>query len=284
MPASVPTLRRRRLGVALRTLREEAGLNREEVAENLDCSASKIATIEGGMVTVRRNDLRDMLDLFGVTDADRRDELFQLAKQAKERGAWWRRYGDLPNSYLRLIELESAASSIRWFEPMVVPGLLQTEHYARAIIRATGPTHGPDEVEREVQARMTRQELLTRDDPPEVWVILDEAALRRQVGGRAVMREQCDRLVEVGQLPHVTLQVVPYTQGGYEAIFGGFALLRFPDPDPDIVYLEAFAGNGFLERPDEVRRCSLVFDHVNAVALSPHDSTELIAAVAKAWA
>ncbi len=276
-----PTLRRRRLGAALRQLRERSEIPREEVAEKLDCSASKIGRIENGDVGVRRRDLDDMLDLYAVDDADQRDELHALARESKKRDGWWRKYSDLPNRYLRLIELETVATSFRWFEPMVVPGLLQTEEYARAVIRTGRPTDNAEEVERRARVRMTRQELLTGDDPPEFWTILDEAALRRVMGGPVVMRGQLERLAELADLPNVTVQVLPFTHGGHEAVAGAFTILRFPDRDPDIVYVDGFAGDFYLEEEADVRGCSLVFDHLAAAALSPPQSVDLIGEVAR---
>lgn len=276
-----PTLRRRRLGAALRQLREQAEISREQVGEKLDCSASKIGRIENGDVGLNRRDLNDMLDMYGLDDPDQRQALLDLAREGKRRDGWWRKYSDLPNRYLRLIELEAVATSFRWFEPMVVPGLLQTEDYARAVIRATKPAVGEDEVERRARVRMTRQELLTRDDAPEFWTILDEAALRRVMGGPAVMRGQLEHLVQVAKLPNVTVQVLPFSHGGHEATTGAFALLRFPDKDPDIVYVEGFAGDIYLEDEADVRRCSLVFDHLAAAALSPQKSIALIREAAR---
>lgn len=279
-----PTLRRRRLGAALRQLREQAEIPREQVGQKLDCSASKVGRIENGDVGVHRRDLHDMLDLYGVDDPGQRQALLDLAREGKRRDGWWRKYSDLPNRYLRLIELEAVATSFRWFEPMVVPGLLQTEDYARAVIRATKPAASEDEVERRVRVRATRQELLTRAEPPEFWTILDEAALRRMMGGSTVMCDQLQHLAQVAKLPNVTVQVLPFTHGGHEAVTGAFAVLRFPDPDPDIVYVEGFAGDIYLEEEADVRRCSLVFDHLAAAALSPQKSIALIREAVRAMA
>jgi transcriptional regulator with XRE-family HTH domain len=276
-----PTLRRRRLGAVLREMREHAEITRDEVGERLDCSASKIARIEIGDVGVRRRDLDDMLELYGVTDDLARRELAELARQSKERGGWWQKYGDLPNPYLTLIELESVANSISSFQLMVVPGLLQTEEYARAVIKASRPSDSVEEVERRVKVRLTRQELLVRPESPALWAVLDEAALRRVVGSSAVMRDQLGRLLDLGDRPNLTIQVLPFTCGGYEALFGGFMLLRFPDPDPDVVYVEGFAGDVYLEKEEELVRCSLAFERLCDAALSQARSAELIRSAAR---
>lgn len=270
------TLGRRRLGTELRRMREAADKTREEAGERLDCSASKISRIEVGDVGVRRRDLEDLLDLYGITDEDQRAQLFALARASKHNRGWWIKFSDLPNPYLKLIELESVATSLRWFEPMVIPGWLQTEAYMRAVVAAGWPTATAEETERRVKVRLTRQDLLTSDDAPEFWAILDEAALHRRIGDEDVMREQCAHLVEMSELRNLTLQILPFEHGGHEALFGGFTILRFPDPDPDIVFVEGFAGDVYLEKPEDIDRCSLVFDHLNAAALSPPKSLALL--------
>ncbi|WP_155374628.1 helix-turn-helix domain-containing protein [Catellatospora vulcania] len=274
MATSGTSLRRRRLGVALRELRERAGMTHQQVGPALDCSPSKLSRIENGEVGVRRSDLLVLLDLYGLDDAGQREELIELARESKRRGGWWLKYGEVSSPYLKLIQLESEADSIRGAELMFVPGLLQTEDYARAVIRATRPQDGPEEVERRVQIRLTRQELLKQERPPEFWTVLDEAVLHRTVGNRQVMAEQLRAMAAANELPHITIQIVPFAHGGHEAMAGAFRILRFPDRrDPDTVYLEGFAGDMYLDDASELTRCSLVFDHLSAAALSPQLSS-----------
>lgn len=270
MATSGTSLRRRRLGVALRELRERAGMTHQQVGPALDCSPSKLSRIENGEVGVRRSDLLVLLDLYGLDDAAQREELIELARESKRRGGWWLKYGEVSSPYLKLIQLESEADSIRGAELMFVPGLLQTEDYARAVIRATRPQDGADEAERRVQIRLTRQELLKQEHPPEFWTVLDEAVLHRTVGSRRIMAEQLRALAAANELPHITVQILPFTHGGHEAMAGAFRILRFPDRrDPDTVYVEGFAGDIYLDDATELTRCSLVFDHLCAAALSP---------------
>ncbi|GAA1365135.1 helix-turn-helix domain-containing protein [Catellatospora chokoriensis] len=274
MATSGTSLRRRRLGVALRELRERAGMTHQQVGPTLDCSPSKLSRIENGEVGVRRSDLLVLLDLYGLDDTAQRDELIELARESKRRGGWWLKYGEVSSPYLKLIQLESEADSIRGAELSFVPGLLQTEDYARAVIRATRPHDGAEEVERRVQIRLTRQELLKQEKPPEFWTVLDEAVLHRTVGSPQVMAEQLRALAAANELPHITVQIIPFAHGGHEAMAGAFRILRFPDRrDPDTVYLEGFAGDIYLDDASEVTRCSLVFDHLSAAALSPRLSS-----------
>lgn len=276
------TLRKRRVGAELRKHRDATGMNREEVGEKLDCSGSKITRIENGDVGVRREFLSVLLDLYGVTDEDVRADLLALSKRSREPN-WWQQYNELPSKYLTLIELESVAHSIRWVEPLMIPGLLQTERYARAIIEATAPDGmTPEEIDRQVNVRMTRQPvILDNDDPPELWVLLDEAALRRQVGGPEVMREQYEHLVSLARKRKVRLQVIPFDHGGHEAMTGGFTILRFEPPDPDVVYVDSIAGNLYLDQPADIERCSLVFNHLCASAAPVNKSIKLIAELAR---
>lgn len=277
MQGTSPTLRKRRLGRTLRAMREAAGVSREQVAEELDCSPWKIGRIETGHTGCRRGDLLTMLDLYNITDTDQRNGLVQLARESRAR----RRspHTDLPDPYLTLIELEPDARSIRWYEPTLVPGLLQTEDYARAVIRGTRPDDRAEEVERRVKVRMERQRILHADEPPELWTIVDEGVIRRIVGGPAVMREQCAHLLRLSDERIARIQVMPFDAGAHEASTGMFQLLRFADPDdPDVVYMESLAGDDCLDSPDTVARASLIFDHLCAQALSPEKSTDLIRA------
>ncbi|MGH3647547.1 MAG: helix-turn-helix domain-containing protein [Micromonosporaceae bacterium] len=277
MSETSPTLRKRRVGRTLRAMREAAGVSREKVAEELDCSPWKIGRIETGHVGCRRGDLLTMLDMYGVTDEDKRADLVQQAREARTR-----RQSpdiDLPDNYQTLIDLEPHAQSIRWYEPTLIPGLLQTEDYARAVIRAGRFRDRTAEVEHRVKVRLERQQrIFDRDEPPEVWTIIDEAAIRRVVGGAKVMREQCHRLVRIWEQRLARVQVLPFDAGAPDGTPVMFQLLRFADrDDPDIVYVEVPVRGGlFLDGPEDIARVSLVFDHLIAQALSPERSMDLI--------
>lgn len=273
-----PTIRRRRLGAELRRLRDAAGVTIDGVADRLECSASKVSRIETGhsMATVR--DVRDMLDIYGVDGAER-DELIQIAREARQKG-WWHPYSTvLTGAY---VGMEAAAGSIRAYEQQVMPGLLQTEEYARAMIRSARPDITADEVEQRVRVRLGRQSLLSQDDPIDLWVVLDEAVVSRPVGGDAVMRTQLERLVEAADLPNVTLQILPFEAGGHAGMDGTFTILDFPEPgDPDVVYAENATGGLFLEKSEELQKYAFIFDHIRAAAIRPEESVALIAELAK---
>jgi transcriptional regulator with XRE-family HTH domain len=272
-----PTIRRRRLASELRRLREAADLTIDEVGEKLECSASKISRIETGHVGVTPRDARDMLELYGLT-GDEREALVQLAREARKPG-WWHAYKEVFTG--TFVGLEADASSLRAFQALLVPGLLQTETYARAVIRAMRPDADESDIQRRVAARTARQELLVDPNPPEYWAVIDEAVLHRVVGGPEVMAKQANRLLELAQLPHVTIQVVPFTAGAHPGMEGPFLILGFPEPaDPDVVYVDSTSGGFFLELAPDVRRYSLMFDHLRAAALKPDDSVAVIAAAA----
>jgi len=273
-----PTIRRRRLGAELRRRREAARVTIEAVAERLECSASKISRIETGHTTATPRDVRDMLEIYGVVGAEA-DELVQISREARQKG-WWHPYSTvLTGAY---VGLEAAAASVRAYEQQVVPGLLQNEEYAKAMIRAARPDITADEVERRVRVRLGRQSLLTQDDPIDVWVVLDEAVVSRPVGGDAVMRAQLQRLVVAAELPNVTVQVLPFEAGAHAGMDGTFAILGFPEPsDPDVVYAENATGGLFLEKSDELRKYIFIFDHIRAAALRPEESVALLAKLAE---
>jgi transcriptional regulator with XRE-family HTH domain len=272
-----PTVRRRRLASELRRLREAAGLTIDEVGDKLECSASKISRIETGHVGVTPRDVRDMLELYPV-DEDQREALVQLAREARKKG-WWHAYNEVFTG--AFVGLESDASFLHAHQALLVPGLLQTEDYMRAIMGAIRPDQRDEETERKVAARLTRQDLLTDAQPPEYWAILDEAVLRRVVGGPAVMRQQLRRLLDVASLPHVTLQVLPFGAGAHAGMEGPFMILGFPEPaDPDVVYVENTISGSYLEEPSEVYRYTLMFDHLRATALKPADTLLMVEAAA----
>ena len=269
-----PTVRRRRLASELRRLREASQLTIDEVGEKLECSASKISRIETGHVGVTPRDVRDMLELYAI-DEDQREALVQLAREARKKG-WWHAYNEVFTG--SFVGLESDASSLHTFQALLVPGLLQTEDYMRAVIKAIRPDHADEEVSKRIAGRSARQRMLTDDtQPPEYWAILDEAVLRRTVGGPAIMRAQLLRLLEVSDLPHVTLQVVPFGAGAHAGMENPFLILGFPEPaDPDVVYVENTTTGSYLEEPSDVYRYTLMFDHLRASALNPTDTLSMV--------
>jgi transcriptional regulator with XRE-family HTH domain len=276
-----PTVRRRRLALELRRLREAARLTCEEVAEHLECSASKISRVETGRVSVSPRDVRDMLELYGVPAAQR-ESLVQLARDSRQKG-WWHAYSDTMQPQMATyIGLESAASEIRIYEVSLIPGLLQIEDYARAVIRAGMVNSPAEDIERRVSLLMARQPAVVREDPPKVWAVLDEAALRRRVGGSGLMRLQLEHLLEQATLPNVAIQVIPFGGGAHPAMGRPFIILVFPERvDTDVVYLEDLTSALYLEDVAEVDRYNVFFNHLRATALSFDDSAALITSVLK---
>ncbi len=273
-----PTLRRRQLGQELRRLREAAGSTIDQVAERLSCSASKISRIETGQSGVSSREVRDILAAYRIEGAQA-ETLVEMAREAKQRG-WWQLYGQvLTGAY---VGLEAAATELRSFEPLVVPGLLQTEEYARAMVLAGWPDMSAEEVEQRIRVRMKRQSLLYQDDPLRLSIVLDEAALRRPVGGIDVMRRQLARLLEAGELPHVTLQVLPLAAGAHGGMDGAFTILLFDEPaNQNLVFAANGAGGLFLEKDEELARYAAIFDGLRNEALSPPQSAKMIATLAK---
>jgi uncharacterized protein DUF5753/helix-turn-helix protein len=273
-----PTVRRRRLGLELRRLREAAGITIEVVAERLECSSSKISRIETGHSGATPRDVRDMLEVYGVS-GPAADDLVQVAREARQKG-WWHLYGTVLTS--AYVGLEAAASTISQYEAQVVPGLLQVPDYARTMICKARSDITESEVDRRVRVRMARQSLVSQDDPLCLSVVLDEAVFHRLVGGLAVMRRQLDHLVMMSRRPNVTLQVLPFAVGAHAGMDGSFAILGYEDAaDPDVVFAENAAGGLFLEKEEELRRYHGIFDQLRASALPPEHSAEFIAARAK---
>ena len=246
---SGPTALRIALGAQLRRLREAREVTTGEAAEAIRATHSKISRLERGRSAARQRDVADLLTLYGVTDEAERERMLALTRQAAAPG-WWQQYNDvLPRWFELYIGLERAASVIRTYEMQFIHGLMQTEDYARAVILIAN-SHAPAaEIERRVSMRMKRQQMLTEPGAPELWAVLDEAALRRAPGGRKVMRAQLEHLLEITELPNVTLQIVPFDVGPHAAAGGPFTILRFPEPDlPDVVYLEQL-NSARLPRP-----------------------------------
>jgi transcriptional regulator with XRE-family HTH domain len=276
-----PTLRGRRLALELQRRREAAGLSREEAARRLEWSTSTIFRIETSRSRPQPGNVRALLDLYGVGGPER-DGLIQLAREARQPG-WWHSFRDvLSDPYEVYIGLEAGATLIRNFEPTVVPGLLQTEDYARMTLR-NGPRElNRDDVERRAQVRMARQRILARDDRPRLWAVIDEAVIRRVVGDPEIMRAQLRHLAEAAEQGTTTIQVVPFSAGAHAGTTGPFVLLSFPEPDPDVVYVETLAGDIYLEQPQDVTRYSIAFDRLLAAAMHPDDSVRLIGQAADA--
>jgi transcriptional regulator with XRE-family HTH domain len=273
-----PTIRRRRLGVELRRHRETAGVTIDVVAERLGCSASKVSRIETGHTTAAPRDVHDMLDIYGVADSVK-EELVQIAREAKQKG-WWHPFSTVLSS--TYVGLEAAARSIRSYEQQVVPGLLQSEAYAIAMIRAARLGDAPEELAQRVRVRMERQSLLTQDDPLDLRVVLDEAVLSRPVGGDEVMRDQLLRLIEAARLPNVTIQILPFAAGPHAGMDGTFAILEFEeDEGPDVVFAENATGGLFLEKAEELRKYDSVFETIRGTALDPEASIEMIELLAE---
>jgi transcriptional regulator with XRE-family HTH domain len=273
-------VRRRRLGFELRKLREDAGLTLDEVGERLEWSGAKVSRIENARVSVRPRDVRDLLDVYGVTDETRRNNLLLLTREARQRG-WWESYRDAVQPGAEtFVGLEAEASALHVFDAQVASGFLQSEDYARAVIRAVWTSDNAEQVEHRVQLRMARQELLVKDDPPQLWSVLDEAVLRRRVGGPDVLRGQLRRLVEATEMPNVTLQVLPFAAGAHAGVDGTFMIAEFRAPDPDVVVVEYRTGTVYLDEDDQVRQYKRVFDRLQARAIDPDESVELITKIA----
>ena len=276
-PRGGPTVLRIMLGNQLRRLREESGITPDEAAYEIRGSRSKISRIEHGRVGFKERDVADLLTLYGVTDERMRDGMLALARQANSPG-WWAKYSDiLPDWFEPYLGLETAASLIRSFELQFVHGLFQTEDYAHAVTALGHGSASTDETERRVSLRMRRQEVLTSADPPRVWFVIDEAALRRPIGGRQVMRTQLKHLLEAAALPHVTIQVVPFRRGGHAAAGGSFTILRFAAPDlPDVVYLEHLTSALYLDDRRDVDHYMEVMNLLSAEAHTPAATTRFI--------
>jgi transcriptional regulator with XRE-family HTH domain len=269
-----PTVQRRRLGIELRQLREQAGKTIEEVARVLECSTSKVSRLETGQVSASPRDVRDMLGFFGV-DPERREALVEFARTARKKG-WWEAYAD--TLLVPLVGLEVAADRILAYEPRAIHGLLQTPDYARALIHAVQPDLTEEQVQRRVELRMTRQELLLRANPPEFLLVLEECALRRPVGGRSSLRAQLQYLDEaMTAIPSLTLQILPLNVGGHAAIDGPFTVYQFSAPtDPDVVYFEHATANMYLESKEQVELYSTAFERILAEASGPSESSQFL--------
>ncbi len=281
-PGSGPTVLRILLGSQLRKLREARGISRDDAGYRIRASGSKISRLELGRVSFKERDVTDLLDLYGVTGANERDQLVSLAREANS-VAWWQKYADVvPDWFQIYVGLEEAAELIRVYEVQFVPGLLQTEEYARAVVKQGQPAAAADEVERRVALRPPRPPVLPRPHAPPVWGMVDEGALRRPMGGKAVMQGQIERLMAATREPNVTLQVLPFTFGGHAAEGGAFTVMRFPEPDmSDIVYIEQLTGALYLDKREDVERYSEVMERLSVKGTSPDRTQDILAAILK---
>lgn len=275
MTSPSPTVRRRELGARLRALRLATGMTVEDVAGRMEVSPAKISRIETAARGVSVADVRFLCDLYEVSPEER-DRLLSLTRESKRR-SWWQQYG-LPEAVVTYVGLEDSAQSIHQYETSLVPGLLQVADYARALTAGILPDLDPDALEQLVQARVTRQELLLREQPPDYWVVLDEAALHRVVGGPEVMREQLTALVERSRPRHVTVQVIPLEAGAHPGMDSAFEMLQLEEVS-DVVHIEGLIGSFFLQSPTDLTRYRRAFDQLRAIAMSPRDSRDRVLAV-----
>lgn len=281
MANSSPTVAQRRLARALRRLRAKAELTIEQVADKVDLSPSTISRLETAQATVRRGDVRELLDIYDVTGIQR-EELLRLAEQSRKQ-PWWQEYRDLPQA--AAADLEAQAAVIRQYSALLVPGLLQTEAYAREVLRAVLGDDGTEDLERHLTLRMKRQTVLTEQKSPQYVVVLDEAVLQRIVGDRQVMHAQLERLIEASTLPNVTLRLLPLTAGAHAGMDGDFVILRYQQPedqdvvydDPDVVYVDDLAGGSYSEDPDRTGRYNRAFEQLLEKAWDRAKSAQALA-------
>ncbi|MFJ2744317.1 helix-turn-helix domain-containing protein [Streptomyces sp. NPDC087440] len=277
-----PTVRRRRLGQELRRLRETKGLTAEGVAERLLVSQSKISRLENGRRSISPRDVRDLCGVYEVEDPRVVESLMQMAKDSRQQG-WWHAFGDIP--YSVYIGLETDAESLRVYEPQVVPGLLQTNEYAEAVISGALPESTPEEWKKRVGVRLRRKERITTAAVPlRLWAVIDESVLRREVGDRHLMLAQLEHLQELSKLPHVTIQVLPFSAGAHTGLSGHYAILEFPETtDSSVVYIEGVTSDLYLEKTADVQKYTVMYEHLRAKAMSAEDSLEYIADIAKQY-
>jgi hypothetical protein len=263
------------LGGHLRRMREAAGISRADAGWQIRASESKVSRMELGRVGFKERDVSDLLELYGLQDEQEQSRLMELARAANNPG-WWSRYGDvMPNWFANYVGLEVAAKLIRTYEVLFVPGLLQTETYARAVVQLGKAYLPPDEIDQRVALRVTRQQILTRSDPVRLWVVIDEAVLRRPIGGRDAMCEQIEHLLKVSQQPNITLQVMPFSSVGYPGAGGAFTIMRFPEGDlPDVVYIEHAASALYLDKLEDLDEYAAIMDALTIAAAPVSETTE----------
>lgn len=274
-----PTARRIMLGTRLRRLREAADISRSEAGFTIRSSESKISRLELGRVSFKPRDVTDLLTMYGVTDPEKREVFLEMVRRSNEPG-WWHRYTDLVADWFQdYLGLEESASRIQTWEQQFVPGLLQTEDYAKAIISHGWSPMAAQSVQRQVGMRMRRQALLGRPDPPKLWAVIDESVLHRPIGGRQVMLDEVEHLIELTKRPNITLQVVPYQFSGYAAE-GSFTALRFAEPElPDVVYIEHLSGALYLDKRSDTELYGRVFDRLTVDAYTPDHTRQFLTKV-----
>jgi len=272
-----PTVLRILLGTQLRRLRTERGISREDAGYSIRASHAKISRLELGQVSFKERDVADLLTLYGVTDTDERAPLLALAKQANAPG-WWHKYGDLLPAWFEVyIGLEGAASLIRTYENQFVPGLLQTPGYARSVIELAHERAPRTELDRRVLLRTTRQRRLSGPEPLTLWAVIDEAAVRRMLGGPEIMREQIAHLLEMTAEPNVTVQIMPFERGGHAAAGGPFSILRFPESElPDVVYMEQLTSALYLDKAAESEHYIKVMERLSVQAEQPKQTRRFL--------
>ncbi|MBL7547752.1 helix-turn-helix domain-containing protein [Frankia sp. AgB1.9] len=276
-----PTVRRIMLGSQLRRLREDKGVSREDAGYHIRGSESKISRLELGRVSFKERDVEDLLTLCGVTEEAERAPFMALVREANQQG-WWQSFSEvLPNWFQPYIGLEESASLIRTYELQFIPGLLQTEEYARAIITQGNRGVPKEIIETRVNVRMNRQKVLSRENAPRLWVVIDEAALRRPIGGVKTMKAQIEHLIDLMSTPSLTLQVMPFDFGGHAAEGGAFSILRFPEPDiPDVVYIEVLGGANYLDKREEVDRYMEAMDRLAVDSTTPARTADVLKKIA----
>jgi transcriptional regulator with XRE-family HTH domain len=278
--ANRPTVRRRIVGAQLRRLRESSGVTRRQAASSIGVGESKLSRIEGGRTGLEEDDVKQLLELYGIGRAEDRDALLTLAREANRPG-WLQAFsGAVPAWFRPYVDLEEAAQVIRTYEVQFIPGLLQTAEYARAVI-TRGVTEPPnEEVERRVELRLRRQRILTAPNPPRLWAVIDEAALWRPIGGADVTRDQLRALLDAARLQHITVQVMPFHVGGHAGEAGAFTILRFPEPElHDIAYVEQLTGAMYLERDDDIDHYGAAMERLCVQSASPEESMDLISKI-----
>lgn len=263
------TVRRILLGSLLRRLREQKNISMREAGYHIRATESKISRLETGKVSFKERDVEDLLTFYGVTENKEREQVLDLVREANTLG-WWHSFGEvLPSWFEAYVGLESAASVVRSYEVQFIPGLLQSPEYVDAVVSANR-TQSAAEVKRRIELRRRRQAALERPDAPILWVVLDEASLRRPIGGNEVMKSQIRYLIEQAERPNVTIQLLPYAVGAHAAEGGAFTLLRFAEADlPDVVYLEHLTGAQYIERPEDVEQYARAMDRISVDALHP---------------
>ena len=270
------TVRRMIVGAHLRRLREEKGITRSDAGYTIRASESKMSRLELGRVAFKERDISDLLVYYGVTDPEQRDQVLRLVREAN-RPSWWREFDDvMPQYFQNYIGLEEAATTLRTYEIHFVPGLLQTPEYARAVLSSTVPPLTGRDLDRAVTLRLTRQQVLEREHPLTVWAVVDEAALRRRIGGATTHRAQLEHLVELAERPGIALQVLP-TETGLHVGGGPFSILRFADPElPDVVYVESLVGASYVDKSEHVERYAEVMNRLSVESLTPDESVAFI--------